>query len=231
MSERNAERNAERDAGVLRRRDGFTLVEVIVVLVILAILAAIAIPALTGYIDKAEDRQYITQARNVSVAMKTVLNEEYASGKIDRITTVDGEGRPVKEGFTQGTAYGENDNYVTFSLISVAQALYGVGEFHEYNKRATALMGETYPGYGASGTGGYAPCAKANSGATAATADGFIFTLYPEGLDEGNPEILVTYRFKRMAVLDSNADAFGEALDAGAVYDPNAGYEVYKLIM
>ncbi|MDO4552010.1 MAG: prepilin-type N-terminal cleavage/methylation domain-containing protein [Bacillota bacterium] len=34
-------------------RSGFTLVEVIVVLVILAVLAAIAIPALTGYIDKA----------------------------------------------------------------------------------------------------------------------------------------------------------------------------------
>lgn len=33
---------------------GFTLVELIVVLVILAILAALLIPALTGYIDKAQ---------------------------------------------------------------------------------------------------------------------------------------------------------------------------------
>jgi prepilin-type N-terminal cleavage/methylation domain-containing protein len=44
-------------------RAGFTLVEVIVVLVILAILAAIAIPALTGYIDKAQDKQYIAEHR------------------------------------------------------------------------------------------------------------------------------------------------------------------------
>jgi prepilin-type N-terminal cleavage/methylation domain-containing protein len=59
---------------------GFTLVEVIVVLVILAILAAIAIPALTGYIDKVEDKKYIAQARNAAVAMRAVLDEAYADG-------------------------------------------------------------------------------------------------------------------------------------------------------
>ena len=37
----------------LKDKKGFTLVELIVVLVILAILAALLIPALTGYIDKA----------------------------------------------------------------------------------------------------------------------------------------------------------------------------------
>ena len=37
----------------MKNKKGFTLVELIVVLVILAILAALLIPALTGYIDKA----------------------------------------------------------------------------------------------------------------------------------------------------------------------------------
>lgn len=37
----------------LKNKKGFTLVELIVVLVILAILAALLVPALTGYIDKA----------------------------------------------------------------------------------------------------------------------------------------------------------------------------------
>jgi prepilin-type N-terminal cleavage/methylation domain-containing protein len=60
------------------RRAGFTLVEVIVVLVILAILAAIAIPALTGYIDKANTSQIKAKARTAAVAMQTILSEAYA---------------------------------------------------------------------------------------------------------------------------------------------------------
>ena len=40
----------------LKAKKGFTLVELIVVLVILAILAALLVPALTGYIDKAQGR-------------------------------------------------------------------------------------------------------------------------------------------------------------------------------
>jgi prepilin-type N-terminal cleavage/methylation domain-containing protein len=58
-------------------RRGFTLVEVIVVLVILAILAAIAIPALTGYIDKAEGKRYIADARTIMIAATTMLDLQY----------------------------------------------------------------------------------------------------------------------------------------------------------
>jgi type IV pilus assembly protein PilA len=60
---------------------GFTLIEVIVVLVILAILMAIAIPALTGYIDKANGRAVIGEARNVAVALQTVGTDRYANGE------------------------------------------------------------------------------------------------------------------------------------------------------
>jgi prepilin-type N-terminal cleavage/methylation domain-containing protein len=66
-----------------RKRAGFTLVEVIVVIVIIAILAAIGVPALTGYIDKARDRQYIAQARNIFVAVRAALDEAYANGEYD----------------------------------------------------------------------------------------------------------------------------------------------------
>ena len=40
---------------LLKKKDGFTLVELIVVIAILAILAAVAIPAYSGYINKAKD--------------------------------------------------------------------------------------------------------------------------------------------------------------------------------
>jgi type IV pilus assembly protein PilA len=62
------------------RKKGFTLVEVIVVLVILAVLAAIAIPALTGYIDKANDRAALSEARSVTVALQEIVSEEYGDG-------------------------------------------------------------------------------------------------------------------------------------------------------
>lgn len=58
--------------------EGFTLVELIVVLVILAILAALLIPALTGYIDKAREKQIIAETRQVVQAAQTLYNEEYA---------------------------------------------------------------------------------------------------------------------------------------------------------
>jgi prepilin-type N-terminal cleavage/methylation domain-containing protein len=61
------------------RKEGFTLVEVIVVLVIIAVLAAIAVPALTGYIDKASDRALISESRNIHVAMQEILTEQYGN--------------------------------------------------------------------------------------------------------------------------------------------------------
>lgn len=74
-------------------KKGFTLVELIVVLVILAILAALLIPALTGYIDKAKERQIIAETRQVVMATQTLSDElygTYALGKEGDITVGNG---------------------------------------------------------------------------------------------------------------------------------------------
>jgi prepilin-type N-terminal cleavage/methylation domain-containing protein len=91
------DRNISQDIIIRKRRgkSGFTLVEVIVVLVILAILAAIAIPALTGYIDKANEKKMISEARSSVTAIQTWASEQYANGKTGNSGLKDGNGGPV----------------------------------------------------------------------------------------------------------------------------------------
>ena len=64
----------------LKNKKGFTLVELIVVLVILAILAALLVPALTGYIDKANKQKIIAETRQAVMAAQTIASEQYAKG-------------------------------------------------------------------------------------------------------------------------------------------------------
>lgn len=71
-------------------KKGFTLVELIVVLVILAILAALLVPALTGYIDKARDKQIIAETRQAVMAAQTLVDEAYGeSGEDVSATDID----------------------------------------------------------------------------------------------------------------------------------------------
>ncbi|MCI9143295.1 MAG: prepilin-type N-terminal cleavage/methylation domain-containing protein [Lachnospiraceae bacterium] len=69
-------------------KKGFTLVELIVVLVILAILAALLIPTLTGYIDKAKEKQIIAETRQIVMAAQTLVDEEYAKKGVDDATGI-----------------------------------------------------------------------------------------------------------------------------------------------
>ena len=63
------------------KKGGFTLVELIVVLVILAILAALLIPALTGYIDRAKEKNVIAETRQCVMAAQSLYDEAYANVK------------------------------------------------------------------------------------------------------------------------------------------------------
>ena len=72
----------------LKDKKGFTLVELIVVLVILAILAALLIPALTGYIDKAKQKQIIAETRQVVMAAQTLVDEAYGTKDVGATLTV-----------------------------------------------------------------------------------------------------------------------------------------------
>jgi len=55
---------------MFKKKDGFTLVELIVVIAILAILAGVAIPAYSGYIEKANDASVITELDAIQTAVQ-----------------------------------------------------------------------------------------------------------------------------------------------------------------
>ena len=70
-------------------KKGFTLVELIVVLVILAILATLLIPTLTGYIDKAKEKDVIAQTRQTVMATQTLVDEKYGIKETGTSVTVE----------------------------------------------------------------------------------------------------------------------------------------------
>ena len=81
-----------------RKSTGYTLVELIVTLVILAVLAALLMPALTGYIDKAQEAAVIAEARAVLTASQATVTEAYAQGKLTPNRIGSGFEAPEKDG-------------------------------------------------------------------------------------------------------------------------------------
>lgn len=79
MSAQRQTTGGKQDVQKTERQKGLHLVELIVVLVILAILAALLIPALTGYIDKANYEKVIASTRQVVMAAQTDTSEAYAN--------------------------------------------------------------------------------------------------------------------------------------------------------
>lgn len=94
----------------MKNKKGFTLVELIVVLVILAILAALLVPALTGYIDKANKEKVVAECRMAVMAIQTESTSIYGEkGKVETADltkkTTDEEIRKLAEvsGFWEAT--------------------------------------------------------------------------------------------------------------------------------
>lgn len=110
----------------LKEKKGFTLVELIVVLVILAILAALLVPALTGYIDRANNQKVIATTRQVVMAAQTCTSEAYGTTSAGTVVTgaLDEDSTPklsdvvkLAEISTDGTNY---KNGITEVVVNIS---------------------------------------------------------------------------------------------------------------
>ena len=133
------------ERGIPMKKKGFTLVELIVVLVILAILAALLIPALTGYIDKANEEKLQATTRQVVVAAQSVVSEAYAQSEKFK----EGHLVVVKTGVVEPTIFGTDDNNIKMSdiceLAEVAQDITEVREeYHGKLKDGISWIGIDY---------------------------------------------------------------------------------------
>jgi prepilin-type N-terminal cleavage/methylation domain-containing protein len=212
------------DGSKHKRHAGFTLVEVIVVLVILAILAAIAIPALTGYIEKAQNKQYIAEARNIAVAERTVFNEAYAASEF-KPNSQDGDFMPF---FTGGNGLYKIKSWPT-STFSKYIPPYSDSDDRDLDdiltKRACELIGIPFPAELAN-PGSWVFIYRGSADSTIFNVDGFSWLMYPEG-NSDDSRILVTYKLKHLDI--TTYSQFSTALKDTDLYDPKAGYEVYHL--
>ena len=108
-----------------KSKKGFTLVEIIVVLVIIAILAAIAIPAMTGWIDKANQKAILAEARTVLMAAQTLASESYGvsgtatapAADVKALAEVDGtvSGVVISSNKVTGITYTANSHVATYT--------------------------------------------------------------------------------------------------------------------
>jgi type II secretory pathway pseudopilin PulG len=192
------------------------------VIVILGILLAIAIPALTGYITKAQDEQYKMDARDFSVAARTVLDEAYAKGDFSANTSAATYAQNGISGLTKGWE------------LQALKSLVG-GDALGYIDSAAVLIGKRFlPSSFAPGFWGY--YLVGSSTATVASADGFLYYVWPEGRNMlppfNKPCIVVTYRVQRVDTATglNGTNGILTEMSASPLYSAEAGYEVYHFV-
>lgn len=92
---------------MFKKKDGFTLVELIVVIAILAILAGVAVPAYTGYINKAEEAADMQILSSVNTAVQGLAAAEGVAVTGIQVTVSDAGA--VSVAVTPATAASEED--------------------------------------------------------------------------------------------------------------------------
>ena len=71
----------------IKKKNGFTLIELVVVIAILAVLALILVPAISGYVSKAEDSKNQANAKSVYTAAMVIDSDNKTKLKSSETST------------------------------------------------------------------------------------------------------------------------------------------------
>ena len=138
---------------MIKKTEGFTLVELIVVIAILGILAGIAVPAYSGYLKKANEAADITTLDAVKTAVVAATATQPASvtkievdttdGKITAVTVTSGTGGYSGEIMANTTTIGTDyDTYVGSQTLTLKSEKYKGGA--TWTATADATTGENW---------------------------------------------------------------------------------------
>jgi hypothetical protein len=195
------------------------------------------VPALTGYIQKAQDKEWEARAYDAQVAFRSVISEDLGNGTL-------GKGIPATGTYSTYLTEGEpvfattKLKYFNTALLSVFALGYSYpgsvpgSAWLLYSHRAAELLAlpTTFTVNSSPGVFEMVFLAPRPSTYTASDAPAFHYRYYPEGSQTGKPMVCVTFGISGLAAsYDTYTDLSKDMIANGAV-DPDAGYRVHYLI-
>jgi type IV pilus assembly protein PilA len=154
-------------AKLLKKKSGFTLIELMIVVAILGILAAVAVPAFLGYMRRAKTSEATVNLNN----MFKLAASYYDNPRVSRGLT----GTAVS-----GCRVGSSDSIYPETPGKDKQKFTGEVD-EDFQSLGFTIADFVYFGYGISNTSGNAGCSG--------TADSEAYTLYANGNLDGDNEM------------------------------------------
>jgi type IV pilus assembly protein PilE len=138
----------------MRRKHGFTLIELMITIVIIAVIAAIAVPNYTDYVTRSKFTEATAQLSDLRIKMEQFYqdNRRYSTTAAGGTCGIPGGNTPTVQGAryfaytcasTSPNAAGDQQFVLTASGVA-AQGLSGIGfTINHANSRATTVTAST----------------------------------------------------------------------------------------